>query len=194
LDYRFVWCLSNRGITGAFDKEQLKEQEMSSPYVAQLMLASFNFAPKGWAMANGQLLPINQNQALFSLVGTTFGGNGITNFALPNLQGRTSVGVGGSVSYGELSGVESVTLLSTQVPAHIHLLNASGATASGDRPVAGDMLASQGASVYAPAASLGAMNPAIVSTVGGSQPHENRQPYLVMNWCIALTGIFPSRN
>jgi microcystin-dependent protein len=172
----------------------LKEQEMSQPFVAQLMLASFNFAPKGWAMANGQLLPINQNQALFSLIGTTFGGNGIQNFALPNLQGRTSVGVGSGINYGEVAGVESVTLLSVNVPPHIHALNASGAMASSARPAAGDLLASQGASVYAPAASLGAMNAASVSTVGGSQPHENRQPFLVMNWCIALQGIFPSRN
>lgn len=167
---------------------------MSTPFVAQLMLTAFNFPPKGWALANGQLLAINQNQALFSLIGTTFGGNGIQNFALPNLQGRTPVGVGNGINYGEVSGVESVTLLSTNVPLHAHSLNASGAPASGEKPVAGDLLASHGGNVYAPAASLGAMNPGAISTVGGSQPHENRQPYLVMTWCIALTGIFPSRN
>jgi microcystin-dependent protein len=166
---------------------------MSQPFVAQLMLTSFNFAPKGWAQANGQLLPINQNQALFALIGTTYGGNGVQNFGLPNLQGRTSVGVSSSVGYGEVGGVESVTLLSTNVPPHTHPLNASGAAPSSDRPAAGDMLASQGASVYAPASGLGAMNAAIVSTVGGSQPHENRQPFLVMCWCIALVGIFPTR-
>jgi microcystin-dependent protein len=171
----------------------LKEQEMSSPFVAQLMLVSFNFAPKGWAQSNGQLLPINQNQALFSLIGTTYGGNGTVNFALPNLQGRTSVGVGNGISNGEVGGVESVTLLSTNVPPHVHSLNASQATASSEKPAAGDLLASQGASVYAPAASLGAMSAANVSSVGGSQPHENRQPYLVMCWCIALSGIFPTR-
>jgi microcystin-dependent protein len=167
---------------------------MSTPFVAQLMLAAFNFAPKGWALANGQLLAINQNQALFSLVGTTYGGNGIQSFGLPNLQGRTPVGVGNGINYGEIDGVESVTLLSSQVPPHVHSLNASGAPASGEKPAAGDLLASQGANVYASAANLGAMNPATVSTVGGSQPHENRQPYLVMNWCIALSGIFPSRS
>lgn len=167
---------------------------MGTPFVAQLLLASFNFAPRGWALANGQLLPINQNQALFSLVGTTFGGNGIQNFGLPNLQGRTSVGVGNGVSYGEVGGSESVTLLSSQVPPHIHALNASGATASGQKPDAGFLLAGQGASNYAPASSLGSMSSGTVSTVGGNQPHENRQPYLVMTWCIALTGIFPSRN
>lgn len=167
---------------------------MSTPFVAQLMLAAFNYAPKGWAQANGQLLPINQNQALFSLVGTTYGGNGIQNFGLPNLQGRTPVGVGNGVNYGEVAGVESVTLLSTTVPPHIHTFNASGAAATGEKPVAGYLMASQGANVYAAAASLGSMNGATVSTVGGSQPHENRQPFLVMNWCIALQGIFPSRN
>ena len=167
---------------------------MSQPFVAQLMLASFNFAPKGWAQANGQLLPINQNQALFALVGTTYGGNGIQNFALPNMQGRTAVGVGNGINYGEVGGVESVTLLAINVPPHIHSFNASGAAASSARPAAGDMLASQGSSNYITASSLGSMSAATVSTVGGSQPHENRQPFLVMNWCIALQGIFPSRS
>ncbi|MGA2850154.1 MAG: tail fiber protein [Terracidiphilus sp.] len=167
---------------------------MSQPFIAQLMLVSFNFPPKGWAQANGQLLPINQNQALFSLVGTTYGGNGTQNFALPNLQGRTPVGVGNGISYGEVAGVESVTLLSTTVPPHSHTLNASGASASSARPAAGDLLAGQGSINFATATSLGPMSAATVSTVGGGQPHENRQPFLVMNWCIALTGIFPSRN
>jgi microcystin-dependent protein len=167
---------------------------MSQPFIAQLMLVSFNFAPKGWAQANGQLLPINQNQALFSLVGTTYGGNGIQTFALPNLQGRTAVGVGNGINYGEVAGVESVALLSSQVPPHTHTLNASGAAASSTKPAAGDMLAGGGSSNFAAAAGLGSMSAATVSTVGGGQPHENRQPYLVMCWCIALQGIFPSRN
>jgi microcystin-dependent protein len=167
---------------------------MSQPFIAQLMLASFNYAPKGWAQANGQLMAINQNQALFSLVGTTYGGNGIQNFALPNLQGRTPVGVGNGINYGEVAGVESVTLLSVNVPPHAHAFNASGAGASNPRPAAGDMLAGQGSSNYIAASGLGSMSAGSVSTVGGSQPHENRQPYLVMNWCIALSGIFPSRN
>jgi microcystin-dependent protein len=167
---------------------------MSSPFVAQLMLTSFNFAPRGWALANGQLLPINQNQALFSLIGTTYGGNGIQNFALPNLQGRTPVGVGNGINYGEIAGVESVSLLSVNVPPHTHSLNASGVAASSEKPIAGDLLASLGGSIYVPAGNLGAMNSASVSTVGGSQPHENRQPYLVMSWCIAMSGIFPSRS
>ena len=167
---------------------------MSQPFLAQLMLASFSYAPKGWALANGQLMPINQNQALFSLIGTTYGGNGIQTFALPNLQGRTPVGVGNGINYGEIAGVESVTLLSVNVPPHIHAFNASGAAASVTKPVAGDSIASQGANVYALPASFGSMSAASVSAVNGSQPHENRQPFLVMNWCIALSGIFPSRN
>ena len=167
---------------------------MSSPFIAQLMLASFSFAPKGWALANGELLPINQNQALFSLVGTTYGGNGTQTFALPNLQGRTPVGVGNGINYGEVDGVESVTLLATDVPPHSHTFNASGAAATSARPGAGVMLGSQGSSNFASANGLGSMSAATVSTVGGNQPQENRQPYLVMNWCIALQGIFPSRN
>ena len=167
---------------------------MSTPFVAQLMLAAFNFAPKGWARANGQLSPINQNQALFSLIGTTYGGDGIQTFALPNLQGRTPVGVSNGITYGEVAGLESVTLLSVHVPSHTHSLSASGAAASVTKPAAGDSLASHGANVYALPASLGAMSAASVSTVGANQPHENRQPFLVMCWCIALSGIFPSRN
>jgi microcystin-dependent protein len=194
LDYLALWRLPEPELTGTFDHEQSKEKRMSQPFVAQLMLASFNFAPKGWAQANGQLMPINQNQALFSLVGTTYGGDGIQTFALPNLQGRTPVGVGAGINYGEVSGVESVTILSVNVPPHTHQLDASGAVASGARPAAGDLLGSQGGNVFAGPTSLGAMSAATISTVGGNQPHENRQPYLVMNWCIALQGIFPSRS
>jgi microcystin-dependent protein len=167
---------------------------MSQPFLAQLMLASFNFAPKGWAQANGQLMAINQNAALFALVGTTYGGNGIQNFALPNLQGRTPVGVGNGINYGEISGIESVTVLSVNVPPHIHAFNASGTAATSSRLAAGDMIAGGGLNAFVASGALGSMTAGTISTVGGSQPHENRQPYLVMNWCIALSGIFPSRN
>jgi microcystin-dependent protein len=167
---------------------------MGTPFVGQLILAAFNFPPKGYLLANGQTLPINQNQALFSLLGTTFGGDGIRTFLLPNLQGRTPVGVGNGIGYGELAGVESYTLLPSDVPAHLHVLSASGAAASSEKPVGGALLAGQGVNAFAPPGSPGAMNPATVSTVGGNQPHENRQPFLVMTWCIALNGIFPSRN
>jgi microcystin-dependent protein len=171
---------------------------MSTPFLGQLLLASFNFPPKGYALCNGQLMAINQNQALFSLLGTTFGGNGVQSYGLPNLQGRTPIGVGSgggnNIGDGEVGGVESVTLLAANVPPHIHALNASGAAASSDKPTGGALLAGQGANDFTAATALGSMNAGTVSTVGGSQPHENRQPFLVMTWCIALSGIFPSRN
>lgn len=165
---------------------------MSTPYLGQLMLASFNFAPKGWFLCNGQTMAINQYQALFSLLGTTFGGNGVQTFQLPNLQGRTPVGVGNAVNYGEVSGTESVTLLSSTVPIHTHPLMAGGG-ANEAKPNS-SILAGGGAAFFTGAANLTAMNSAILSHYGGSLPHENRQPFLVMNWCIAYTGIFPTRN
>ncbi|MGD0830539.1 MAG: tail fiber protein [Terracidiphilus sp.] len=166
---------------------------MSTPYIGQLLLAAFNFAPKNYALCNGQTMAINQNQALFSLIGTTYGGNGIQTFALPNLQGRTSVGVGNSISYGEVAGTESHTLISSEVPLHTHPLMA-GPTATQSKPPTGATLGGAGANLYVTAGSLTAMNNASLAPYGGSQPHENRQPFLVMNWCIALYGIFPSRN
>jgi microcystin-dependent protein len=163
-----------------------------TPYVGQLLLASFNFAPRGWFLCNGQTLAINSNQALFSLIGTTFGGNGTQTFQLPNLQGRTAAGVGNAIAYGEVSGEESHTLLAAEVPIHTHLLQA-GAQANQAKPN-GAILAGLGANFYTGAANLTAMNPAVLSHYGSSLPHENRQPFLVMNWCIAYNGIFPSRN
>ena len=170
---------------------------MSEPFLGQLMLVSFNFAPKGFAMCNGQLLPINQDQALFSLLGTTYGGNGVQTFGLPNLQGRTPIGYAsnGSVALGQVSGEESHTLLLNEVPSHTHQLQGTTTAASTPNPVgnvfgttAGNLLS------YAGASGLQAMNQASIGNNGGSQPHENRQPFLVMNWCIALQGIFPSRS
>jgi microcystin-dependent protein len=163
-----------------------------TPFLGQLMLASFNFAPSGWFLCNGQTLAINSYTALFSLLGTSFGGNGVQTFQLPNLQGRTPVGVGDSINYGEVSGEESHNLLAVEVPIHTHPLQA-GAQATQAKPN-GAILAGLGANFFTGAANLTAMNPAILSQYGGSQPHENRQPFLVMNWCIAYTGIFPSRN
>ncbi|MGO9775074.1 MAG: phage tail protein [Terracidiphilus sp.] len=163
-----------------------------TPYLGQLLLASFNFAPKGWFLCNGQTLAINSYTALFSLLGTTFGGNGTATFQLPNLQGRTPVGVGNAINYGEIAGEESHTLLSSEAPIHTHPLQA-GAGANEAKPN-GSILAGGGAAFFTGAANLTAMNSAILSQYGGSQPHENRQPYLVMNWCIAYSGIFPSRN
>jgi microcystin-dependent protein len=166
---------------------------MSQPYLGQLLLASFNYAPKGYALCNGQIMAINQNAALFSLLGTTYGGNGIQTFALPNLQGRTPVGVGNGINYGEISGEDSHTLLSSEVPVHTHQLQAASTGANGAKPE-GEILAGGGANFFTGAANLVAMNAATLSNVGGSQSHENRQPFLVMTWCIALSGIFPTRS
>jgi len=163
-----------------------------NPFIGQLLLASWNYAPRGFTMCNGQLLPINQNQALFSLLGTTYGGDGMTTFALPNLQGRAPIGFGEGIVQGQAGGEESHTLSQAEVPPHIHSLNAY-ATADTDVPATA-LLAGGGAAVYTAAANLTPMNAGTISTVGGSQAHENRQPFLVMNWCIALQGIFPTRN
>lgn len=162
------------------------------PFIGQLLLASWNYAPKYYASCNGQVLPINQNQALFSLLGTTYGGNGMTTFALPNLQGRTPIGYGNGFTLGQMGGEETHTLLQTEVPTHIHTVSAYGA-ADTEVPAAA-LLAGSGAAVYTGATNPVTMNPGTISSAGGSQPHENRQPFLVMNWCIALQGIFPSRN
>jgi len=165
---------------------------MSEPFLGQLMLASFNFAPRGFALANGQMLPINQNQALFSLLGTTFGGNGVNTFALPNLQGRVPVHQGNGFSMGQLSGEEAHTIIAGETPTHNHLVTAISA-ANGTDP-AGAFLGGGGASVFNTLANIATMNQSAISSAGGSTPHENRQPYLVMTWVIAMQGIFPSQN
>jgi len=166
---------------------------MSEPYVGQLLLAGFNFAPKNYAFCNGQTMAINQNQALFSLLGTTYGGNGVQTFSLPNLQGRAPVGVGNSINYGEVGGEETHTLISSEVPIHTHPLMA-GPTATLPKPPAGATLGGAGASIYIAAVNPTALNSSTLASYGSGQPHENRQPFLVMNWCIALYGIFPTRS
>jgi microcystin-dependent protein len=156
------------------------------------MAVAFNFAPRGWAFCSGQLMPINQNQALFALLGTTYGGDGRTTFALPNLQARIPVGVGQGITLGQVGGEASVTLTTAQVPSHNHNLMATANSASATVPT-GNVLAV--APAYQTAAtSMGAMAPSAISPSGGSQPHENRQPFLVVNFVIALQGIFPSQN
>jgi microcystin-dependent protein len=174
---------------------------MSTPFLAEIKIVSFNFPPKGWAFCNGQLLPINQNQALFALLGTNYGGDGRVNFGLPNLQGRTPIhfGSGGGLqnyTIGQPGGSETITLNASQIPAHTHTLNASAAAASSTLP-AGNVLAKKarfGKDVYAAPANLVAMNPFALAPTGGSQPHTNMQPYLTLNFVIALQGIFPSQN
>jgi microcystin-dependent protein len=167
---------------------------MAEPFLSEIRLFSFNFPPKGWAFCNGQFLPINQNQALFSLLGTTYGGNGQTTFALPDLRGRCAMHEdGGAFTLGSAGGAESVTITQQTMPQHIHSLVA--ATANGDTPVAvGNMLASFNNGYRTPGATLKAMEPSSVTNVGGSQPHNNMAPYLAINFCIALQGIFPSPN
>jgi microcystin-dependent protein len=169
---------------------------MSEPFLAEIRLMSFAFPPKGWAMCNGQLLPINQNQALFSILGTTYGGNGTTNFALPNMQGRAPMNTSNSHPLGQSAGEEHHSLAASEMPVHRHVLRASGKTAASSSPNAGVLAApGRGATpAFAAATNLVPLNPAAIATTGGSQPHENRPPYLALNFVIALQGIFPSRN
>ena len=165
---------------------------MSQPFLAEIKIISWNFPPKGWAFCNGQLLPINQNQALFSILGTTYGGDGRVNFALPNLQGRVPFHVGNGLSLGEIGGEAAHTLNQSEMPQHTHTPVGSSTAASVPTPV-GNLWASAGQTVYA-GNSNSAMNPAAILPVGGSQPHNNMSPYLVLNFIIALQGIFPSQN
>jgi microcystin-dependent protein len=166
---------------------------MAEPFLSEIRIMSFVFAPKGWALCNGQLLPINQNQALFSLLGTTFGGDGRVNFALPNLQGRIPIHVGSGHTLGERGGEQAHTLSTAEIPTHTHV--AQGVTATGNVAIpAGNLLATSPAKPYDGPANLTALNPASVSNVGGSQAHLNMQPFLVLSFCIALQGIFPSQN
>ncbi len=166
------------------------------PYLAEIRITSFAFAPKGWALCNGQLLAINQNQALFALLGTTYGGDGRVTFALPNLQGRAPMHRSNARPLGQAQGEETHALTVAEMPAHTHALRASGKLAGSPSPANGVLAATaRGATPgYAAATGLVALNPAALAPSGGSLPHENRQPYLAMNFVIALQGIFPSRN
>jgi microcystin-dependent protein len=164
---------------------------MGTPYIGEIRILSFNFPPKGWAFCNGQLLPINQNQALFSILGTTYGGNGQTNFALPNLQGRVPVHVGNGIVLGQSSGEATHTLITSEMPAHTHI-PAGSATPANLGVLTGNLWVT-GNAAYNPTANT-STNLASILNVGGGQPHENMSPYLTLNICIALQGIFPSRN
>jgi microcystin-dependent protein len=174
---------------------------MSTPFLAEMRLISFNFAPKGWALCNGQLMQINQNQALFSLLGTTYGGNGQTTFALPDCRSRVPIGQGPQFStLGERGGQEFHTLIQTEMPSHLHFANATtetGNTAFIEQTVPSaskNLPAAVGSSIYGDPTGLTTLHPSSISSIGGSQPHENRQPFLVLNMMIALQGVFPSRN
>jgi microcystin-dependent protein len=166
---------------------------MSEPFLSEIKIVSFNFAPKGWALCNGQSLPINQNQALFALLGTTYGGNGQTTFNLPNLRGRTPVHEGNGHTLGEAAGSTAVTINIQQLPTHLHLVNATNTAAAGD-DASNNIYAQAGLNAYAAFAALVPMGAQAVGNTGGNQPHNNMMPYLVLNFIIALQGIFPSQN
>ncbi len=176
----------------------------TEPFIGEIIIGGFNFAPRGYAFCNGQTLSIASNTALFSILGTTYGGNGQTTFALPNLQGRMAIGFNQGpgltpYSLGEQSGVESTTLLSTQMPAHTHSVQSNGGDGTQESPI-GNFFAGPGADrdlyTYNAATSGTAanLNPSAVSINGSSLPHNNMMPYLALNFCIATQGIFPSRN
>jgi microcystin-dependent protein len=163
---------------------------MAEPFLSEVRIMSFEFAPKGWALCNGQLLPINQNQALFSLLGTTFGGDGRVNFALPDLRGRTPIHVGSGHTLGERGGEQAHTLSIAEIPTHTHVAQASSANATTAVPTANLMGSTSNG--YAAPTNLTALLPSTVGNVGGSQAHLNMQPFLTLSFCIALQGIFPS--
>jgi microcystin-dependent protein len=163
---------------------------MAEPFLSEIRIMSFIFPPKGWALCNGQLLPINQNQGLFSLLGTTFGGDGRVNFALPDLRGRTPIHVGGSHVLGERGGEQAHTLSISELPEHVHVLNATNN--NGAQTQANTVLAKTGANTYSPPTNLVAMKAGTITNTGGSQAHLNMQPFLTLSFCIALQGIFPS--
>jgi microcystin-dependent protein len=166
---------------------------MAEPFLSEIRLMSFSFAPKGWAQCNGQLLPINQNQALFSLLGTTFGGDGRVNFALPDLRGRTPIHVGSNHTLGERGGEQAHTLSISELPTHTHTVQASASNANTPIPTNGVLARTTSANLYRnTASSPTALNAATITNIGGSQPHLNMQPFLTLNFCIALQGIFPS--
>jgi microcystin-dependent protein len=171
---------------------------MGTPFLGELKIISWNYAPKGWALCNGQFLPINQNQALFSLLGTNYGGNGQTTFALPNLRGRIPIHMGSGHTLGETGGQDAHTLTLSEMPAHIHLAGATSDphTTSPENyaPLPAGNLFAVVNGLYGAAANLTSLLPGTLTNVGGSQAHENRQPFLVLNVVIALQGIFPSQN
>lgn len=166
---------------------------MSEPFLAEVRMVGFDFAPRGWALCDGQVLPINQNQSLYSLLGTTYGGNGTTSFALPDLRGRTPIHVGAGHREGQKSGEETHTLSANEMPQHAHIAQATNNPSVGDDPT--NRVLGQGSSnIYAAHSANATMGAGMISNVGGGQAHENMQPYLAVNFCIALQGLFPSRN
>jgi microcystin-dependent protein len=165
---------------------------MAQPYVGEIRMFAGNFAPAGWMFCEGQLLPISENETLFQLIGTTYGGDGESTFALPDLRGRIPVHQGNGFILAETGGAEEVTLTTQQIPAHAHALLASTVVGSAASPVGSVLAASGSSNVYRPAPASAAMAAQSVGSVGGSQPHTNMQPYLCISHIISLFGIFPS--
>ena len=163
---------------------------MPEPFLSEIRMFSFVFPPKGWALCNGQLLPINQNQALFSLLGTSFGGDGRVNFALPDYRGRIPLHVGEGHTLGERGGEQAHTVSIAELPQHTHVLNA--ATAGAETSLPANNVLGPALNAYAPPSNLTSLQPGTVTNVGGSQAHLNMQPFLTLSFCIALQGIFPS--
>jgi microcystin-dependent protein len=167
---------------------------LSEPFLAEIRMMSFAQPPRGWAHCNGQLLPINQNQALFALLGTQYGGNGQTNFALPDLRGRVPVHESATTFLGNVVGQSVQTVTQAQMPQHVHFLQGTSNNSGNVATAPGNLLAASNVTIYGPAQGLVSLDPSSVSNIGGSQAHENRQPYAVVSFCIALQGIFPSQN
>src|SRR5213080_1553596 len=170
---------------------------MAEPFLSEIRIMSFNFAPKGWAQCNGQLLPINQNQALFSLLGTTFGGDGRVNFGLPDFRGRIPIHMGSGHTLGERGGEQAHTLSISEISTHVHTANATSdphvASPENYSPLPTNALFAVVNNLYAGAAALTSLLPGTLVNVGGSQAHLNMEPFLVLSFCIALQGIFPSQ-
>ena len=167
---------------------------MSEPFIGEVKMISWNYPPKGWAFCNGQLMAINQNQALFSLFGTMYGGDGRVTFALPNLQGRVPIHMGGGHNQGEVGGEQAHTLTKNEMPAHLHFVTVDTDPGTASPTGSSRYAASTSVALYAPPNNLTAMDPNVIGNIGGSQPHQNMQPYLCINFIVALVGIFPSRN
>ena len=165
-----------------------------NPYLGEVRIMTFGFAPKGWALCNGQLMQINQNQALFSLLGTTYGGDGVHTFGLPNMQGRVPLHFGGGFTQGQISGEENHTLSVAEMTAHTHAPQGNSATVNAGSPVGNVWGQNATAAFSNNFGGLVSMNAGIIGNTGGSQPHNNMSPFLTLNFCIALQGIFPSRN
>jgi len=170
---------------------------MSEPFLAEIRILGFNFAPRGWAFCDGQILPINQNQSLYSLLGTTYGGDGRTSFALPDLRSRTPIHRSDGHPLAQKSGAETVTLTTAEIPAHTHVTKASSSEGDNGSPADDNLSATSAGELFyrdPEAATMTALRPGTVTNAGGGQAHDNMQPYLTLSYCIALQGLFPSRN